>query len=89
MIEDQYALQIAHPTGILSICSIIARHSRRFALFLVEGLFDPFGLYVLILTYTSIADTSLQLLCQFKFSDINELNVYLSPDILNILVVII
>ena len=80
---DQYALHYVHPTGILFILfvlTLIARRSQRFALFISRGAIRSICI-ILILTYTSIADTSLQLLRQLKFSDVNELYVYLSPDI--------
>ena len=80
---DQYALHYVHPTGILFILfvlTLIARRSQRFALFISRGAIRSICI-ILILAYTSIADTSLQLLRQLKFSDVNELYVYLSPDI--------
>ena len=80
---DQYALHYIHPIGILLILfilSIIAGHSQRFALFISRGAIRSIC-FILILAYTSIADTSLQLLRHLKFTDINELYTYLSPDI--------
>ena len=80
---DQYALHYIHPIGILLILfilSVIARHSQRFALFISRGAIRSIC-FILILAYTSIADTSLQLLRHLKFTDINELYTYLSPDI--------
>ena len=80
---DQYALHYIHPTGILLILfilSVMARHSRRFVLFISRGAIQSIC-FILILAYTSIADTSLQLLRHLKFTDINELYAYLSPDI--------
>ena len=80
---DQYALHYVHPTGILiilAILSVMARRSQRFALFISRGAIRSICL-ILILAYTSIADTSLQLLRQLKFTDINELYTYLSPDV--------
>ena len=80
---DQYALHYIHPTGILLILfilSVVARHSRRFALFISRGAIRSIC-FILILAYTSIADTSLQLLRHLKFTDINELYTYWSPDV--------
>ena len=80
---DQYALHYIHPTGILLILvilSVIARHSQRFALFISRGAIRSIC-FVLILVYTSIADTSLQLLRHLKFADTDELYTYLSPDV--------
>ena len=80
---DQYALHYIHPIGILLILfilSVIAKHSQRFALFIRRGAIRSIC-FILVLAYTSIADTSLQLLRHLKFTDINELYTYLSPDI--------
>ena len=80
---DQYAVHYIHPTEILLILfilSIISRQSQRFTLFISRGAIRSIC-FILILAYTSIADTSLQLLRHLKFTDINELYTYLSPDI--------
>ena len=80
---DQYAVHYVHPTGILcilAILSVIARRSQRFALFISRGAIRAIC-FILILAYTSIADTSLQLFRPLKFTDIRELYTYLSPDI--------
>ena len=80
---DQYAVHYVHPTGILFILvilSVIARRSQRFALFISRGAIRAIC-FILILAYTSIADTSLQLFRPLKFTDIRELYTYLSPDI--------
>ena len=80
---DQYAMHYIHPTGILfilAILSVIARRSQRFALFISRGAIRAIC-FIFILAYTSIADTSLQLFRPLKFTDINELYTYLSPDI--------
>ena len=79
---DQYVLHYIHPAGILLILfllSVIARHSRRFALFISRGAIRSIC-FILILAYTSIADTSLQLLRHVKFTNTNDLYTYLSPD---------
>ena len=79
---DQYALHYIHPIGILLILfilSVIARHSRRFALFISRGAIRSIC-FILILAYTSIADTSLQLLRHVKFTNTNDLYTYLYPD---------
>ena len=80
---DQYALHYIHPTGILLILFIlskISRRSQRLTLFISRGAIRSIC-FILILAYTSIADTSLQLLQPLKFTDNNELYTYLSPDI--------
>ena len=80
---DQYTLHYIHPIGILLILfilSVIARHSRRFALFISKGAIRSIC-FILILAYTSIADTSLQLLRHVKFTNTNDLYTYLSPDV--------
>ena len=80
---DQYALHYIHPAGILLILfilSVIARHSQRYALFISRGAIRSIC-FILILAYTSIADTSLQLLRHVKFTNTNDLYTYLSPDI--------
>ena len=80
---DQYVLHYIHPIGILLILIIlcvIAKHSQRFALFIRRGAIRSIC-FILILAYTSIADTSLQLLRHLKFTDVNKLYTYLSPDV--------
>ena len=79
---DQYTLHYIYSTGILLIlfiASVIAKHSRRFRLFISRGAIRSIC-FILILAYTSIADTSLQLLRHLTFTDINELYTYLSLD---------
>jgi len=78
---DQHILFYVHPTAVLLILvffAFIARKSRRFAAFLSRGIIHVICL-ILTLTYTAIADTSLQLLRQIKFTGIDKVYCYLSP----------
>jgi len=80
---DQYVLYYIHPTAIaliLVVLAIFARHSMRFATFISKGIIHVVCL-ILTLTYTAIANTSLQLLRLLRFTDINIVYCYLSPDI--------
>ena len=80
---DQYFLYYAHPTAIaliLILFAVLARFSTKFAIFISKGIIRAICL-ILTLTYTAIASTSLQLLRQLKFTDIDEVYCYLSPDI--------
>ncbi|XP_065884514.1 uncharacterized protein [Dysidea avara] len=80
---DQYALHYIHPTAIsliLMLLAICARHSRRFAKFISRGIIPTICL-ILTLTYTSIADTSLQLFQQLKYYGSDQIYCYLSPHI--------
>ncbi|XP_065911404.1 uncharacterized protein [Dysidea avara] len=80
---DQYVLFYIHPTAVLLILlllAFIARKSRRFAAFLSRGIIHVICL-ILTLTYTAIAETSLQLLRQIKFTGIDDVYCYLSPHI--------
>jgi len=80
---DQYILLYVHPTAVLMILvllAFIARKSRRFAAFVSRGIIHVICL-ILTLTYTAIADTSLQLLRQIKFTGIDNVYCYLSPHI--------
>ena len=78
---DQYALHYIHPTAIsliLVLLAIFARCSRRFALFISRGIIRVICL-ILTLTYTSIADTSLQLFRWLQYEANDNLYCYLSP----------
>ena len=81
---DQYVLYYIHPTAIASILVLLAmfaRCSRRFATFISKIIIRVICL-ILTLTYTAIANTSLQLLRLLKFTDKDEVYCYLSPDII-------
>ena len=78
---DQYSLHYIHPTAIsliLVLLAIFARCSRRFALFISRGIIHVICL-ILTLTYTSIADTSLQLFRWLQYEANDNVYCYLSP----------
>ena len=80
---DQYVLYYIHPTAIVLILvflAMFARFSRRFATFISKGIIRVVCL-ILTLSYTAIANTSLQLLRLLRFTDNNVAYSYLSPDI--------
>ena len=79
---DQYVLRFIHPTGIIVILvllSLLARCSGRVTQYISRGIIPAICL-ILTLTYTSIADTSLQLLRSLRFTDVDKVYTYLSPD---------
>ena len=79
---DQYIIRFIHPTGIIVILfllSILARYSVRITQYISRGIIPAICL-ILTLTYTSIADTSLQLLRSLRFADIDKVYTYLSPE---------
>ena len=79
---DQYALRFVHPTGIiiiLIILGVLARWSQRITKYISRGIIPAICL-ILTLTYTSIADTSLQLLKPLKFAGVDNDYTYLSPE---------
>ena len=79
---DQQAIHFIHPAVLLVILYtfiIIAKHSRRFTMLISTQIIHVICL-ILLLAYTSIADTSLQLLLYLKFTDVNETYTYMSPD---------
>ena len=79
---DQYALRFIHPTGIIVILillSVLARWSGRVTRYISRGIIPAICL-VLTLTYTSIADTALQLFRSLRFTDVDKVYTYLSPE---------
>ena len=79
---DQYFIRFIHPTGIIVILillSILARCSGRVTRYISRGIIPAICL-ILTLTYTSIADTSLQLLRSLRFADVDKVYTYLSPE---------
>ena len=79
---DQYVLRFIHPTGIIVILvllSLLARCSGRVTKYISRGIIPAICL-ILTLTYTSIADTSLQLLRPLRFTNVDKVYTYLSPD---------
>ena len=79
---DQYAFRFIHPTGIIVILillSVLARWSGRVTRCISRGIIPAICL-VLTLTYTSIADTALQLFRSLRFTDVDKVYTYLSPE---------
>ena len=80
---DQEFLHYVHAMAILFILlaiSIITRYSPRLTVFVSRCIIRVICL-LFVLSYTSLASTSLQLLRPLKFHDINEVRTYSSPDI--------
>ena len=80
---DRYFIHYMHPiavTLILVIISLSARSSRRISAFISRGIIHVICL-LLLLSYTSIASTSLLLMRPLKFHGIDKIYTYLSPDI--------
>ena len=79
---DQYIIRFIHPTGIivlLILLSALARCSGRVTQYISRGIIPAICL-ILTLTYTSIADTSLQLFRPLRFTDVDKVYTYLSPE---------
>ena len=80
---DQYFIHFVHPSAVLIILvfiSLSARSSRRISAFISRGIIHVISL-LLLLSYTSIASTSLQLMRSLMFDGIDKPYTYLSPDI--------
>ena len=80
---DQQCLHYIHPLAIVFILLLIstsARFSPRLSLFVSRGVIQVIC-FLLLLSYTSIASTSLLLMRPLTFTGINKLYTYLSPDI--------
>ena len=80
---DQQFIHYIHPSAvilILAIISLLARRSRRISTIISRGIIHVICL-LLLLSYTSIASTSLLLMRSIKFLDIDKVYSYLSPDI--------
>ena len=80
---DQQFIHYVHPTVIsliLIMISMIARRSRRVSSFVGRGVIH-FICFLLLLSYTSVATTSLLLMRPLTFIDVNKVYTYLSPDI--------
>ena len=80
---DQYFIHFVHPSAvilILVIISLSARSSRRISAIISRGIIHVICL-LLLLSYTSIASTSLQLMRPLMFHDIDKIYTYLSPNI--------
>ena len=80
---DQEFIHYAHPAAVLFILimiSMLARRSSRVSSFVSRGII-PFICFLLLLSYTSMATTSLLLMRPLTFMDVDKVYNYLSPDI--------
>ena len=80
---DQQFIHYIHPSAvilILVIISLLARRSRKFSTIIGRGVIHVICC-LLLLSYTSMASTSLLLLRPLKFLDVDKVYTYLSPDI--------
>ena len=80
---DQQFIRYIHPLAvsvILIIISWLARHSNRLSMFISRGIIQAIC-FLLLLSYTSVATTSLLLMRPLIFADVDNFYAYLSPDI--------
>ena len=80
---DQQFVHYVHPVVVsvlLVVIIILAKRSRRISLFVSRGIIH-FICFLLLLSYTSVATTSLLLMRSMTFMDINKVYTYLSPDV--------
>ena len=80
---DQQFIHYIHPLAVsFIIVSIIclARKSRRLSFFIRRGIIR-FICFLLLLSYTSVATTSLLLLRPLTFHNVDKIYTYLSPEI--------
>ena len=80
---DQQFIHYIHPSAIIVILGIIslsARISQRISVIISRGIIHVICL-LLLLSYTSIASTSLLLMRPLKFHEIDKVYTFLSPDI--------
>ena len=88
---DQQFIHYVHPTVIsliLIMIIMLARRLRRVSSFVSRGIIH-FICFLLLLSYTSVATTSLLLMRPLKFININKIYTYFYLLILNILMVVI
>ena len=80
---DQQFIHYVHPVVvflILLMISRLARRSRKVSSLLSKGIIS-FICFLLLLSYTSVASTSLLIMRPLTFVDIDKVYAYLSPDI--------
>ena len=80
---DQQFIHYIHPVAVslfLVIITILARRSRRLSLLISKGIIHVIC-YLLLLSYTSVATTSLLLMRPLVFHDVDKVYAYVSPDI--------
>ena len=79
---DQQFIHYVHPlavTIIVAIICILARMSYRFSTFVSRGIIRVIC-FLLLLSYTSVATTSLLLLRSLTFDNVDKVYTYLSPE---------
>ena len=80
---DQQFMHYVHPTVVLLVLLMIrmlARRSRKISTFIGRGIIN-FICFLLLLSYTSVANTSLLLMRSLTFINVDKIYTYLSPDI--------
>ena len=80
---DQQFIHYIHPSAIILILLVIcllARRSPRVSEIISRGIIHVLCV-LLLLSYTSVASTSLLLIRSLRFHEIDEIYTYLSPDI--------
>ena len=80
---DQQIIRYIHPVAVLVILLLLSRAARcsiRFSWYISRSIIRSICL-VLLLAYTSVASSSLELLRPLLFSDVDSVYVYCSPDI--------
>ena len=80
---DQQFIHYVHPLAVslmLVMIVVLARFSRRLSVFISRGIIRAIC-FLLLLSYTSVTVTSLHLVKYLKFSGVDKIYTYLSPDI--------
>ena len=80
---DQQFIHYIHPAAIslfLVLITVLARRSYRFSSFISKGIIHVICC-LLLLSYTSLATTSLLLMRPLIFQDVDKIYTYLSPDV--------
>ena len=80
---DQQFIHYTHPVAVsffLILITVLARRFRRLASFISKGIIHVIC-YLLLLSYTSVATTSLLLMRPLIFHDVDKVYTYVSPDI--------
>ena len=80
---DQQFIHYMHPVAVslfIVMISVLARRSRRLSSFISKGIIHVIC-YLLLLSYSSVATTSLLLMRPLIFHDVDKVYTYVSPDI--------
>ena len=80
---DQQFIHYMHPVAIslfLVMITLLARRSHRLSTFMGKGIIHVICC-LLLLSYTSLASTSLLLMRPLTFNDVDKVYTYVSPDI--------